>query len=106
MYSKNKTEIVYDMMKLRYKYNHRHAYYKVKATLAKFSKYFCLPEEEYEAKKDKATLEEDQAPPKNEFWGLAAHVYKKKWMKQTEIAEFLGIAQQTISKKLKEFPKN
>lgn len=105
MYSKNQTELIYDMMKIKYKYNHRSAYYKVRGMMASFGKTFCLPELEYEDKKDKATLEGDKKMPPEEFWVLVHHVCKKKkWMAQRDVGEMINIPQSTISTKIRNIP--
>lgn len=100
LFSKNKTEVLYNLMKERYRYNYKAAIYKVKAVYSRFPSTFHLPEDEYDTKKEQGR--KSQESNKEDKWksrmiDTLTYLRDETDVSQKEIAKVWGVQRQFIS---------
>jgi len=104
-YDSGKTEHLYNLMKMKYRYNWVLAMQKIKPSFfCKYSKVLCLPEAEYDRKKELSTLETEkklgvrETVWKNRAARLATWTHKKQGISQFKLAKIIDIPAPNLSR--------
>jgi hypothetical protein len=102
-YNQKKTEVLYELMKNKYTYNPMGALKKARPSFyCKYPATLCMPEKEYQAKKELSTKSRTGKPGKREqkykaiTVKLVQLIIKKKIMNKTQLIDYMGISNKTL----------
>jgi hypothetical protein len=110
-YNQRKTEVLYELMKNKYTYNPLAALRKIRPSFyCRYPNKLCLPEEEYNTKKEFCTRSDKPDKKEEKYrWRLAKlclHLSKEKIVFIKDIAPLIGVTPQIISKLIKDYTNN
>ncbi len=98
-YNQRKTEVLYEFMKNKYNYNPLTAIKKIRANFfCKYPNVLCLPDKEYQEKKEICTKNSGKPLGKNEqkyrrsTGLLIEYILKRKLITRVELAKYFGIS--------------
>jgi len=101
-YNQKRSEVLYELMKNRYSYNPLAALRKVKSSFyCTYPNHLCLPEEEYQDKKEESTRSNAKPSYKELKYRTALailidHVTKKKMLNYSNISKLISVKRDTI----------